>query len=92
MANMVEFGKTPLLPAARLAELGFSFIIYPGALTRTLVPVAQQMLADLRDEGSTLGWLDKMATFNEVNEVVGLGEANAWEADIARRASEWSAS
>ncbi len=92
MANMVEFGKTPLLPATRLAELGFSFIIHPGALTRTLVPVAQQMLADLRDEGSTLGWLDKMATFNEVNDIVGLGEANAWEADIAKRASKGSAS
>ena len=88
MANMVEFGKTPLLPAERLAELGFCFIIHPGALTRALVPVAQEMLSDLRATGSTLGWLDRMATFNEVNEIVGLDAANAWEAEIGRRASE----
>ncbi|MDH3296349.1 MAG: isocitrate lyase/PEP mutase family protein [Acidimicrobiia bacterium] len=88
MANMVEFGKTPLLPAQRLGELGFHLVIYPGALTRTLVPVARRLLADLRDQGSTLSWLDRMATFHEVNEVVGLAEANQWEADIARRAAD----
>ncbi len=87
MANMVEFGKTPLLPAERLAELGFCFIIYPGALTRALVPVAQQLLADLQADGSTMSWLDRMATFQEVNEVVGLSAATEWEAEIARRAS-----
>ncbi len=88
MANMVEFGKTPLVPADRLAELGFHLVIYPGALTRALVPVARQVLADLRREGSTLSWLDRMATFAEVNDVVGLGPANEWEAGIAGRAAE----
>ncbi|NIR40996.1 MAG: carboxyvinyl-carboxyphosphonate phosphorylmutase, partial [Actinobacteria bacterium] len=33
LANMVEFGKTPLLPADELAELGFSLVIAPGAIT-----------------------------------------------------------
>lgn len=88
MANMVEFGKTPLLPAEQLAELGFCLIIHPGALTRALVPVATEMLSDLREMGSTLSWLDRMATFNEVNEIVGLPAANAWEAEIAKRATE----
>lgn len=88
MANMVEFGKTPLLPAEQLGELGFHLVIYPGALTRALVPLARQMLSDLRIQGSTLSWLDRMATFGDVNEVVGLGRANEWEADIARRAAE----
>ncbi len=86
MANMVEFGKTPLLPADRLGELGFHLIIYPGALTRALVPVARQLLSDLKADGSTLSWLDRMATFQDVNALVGLAEANAWEADVAQRA------
>jgi 2-methylisocitrate lyase-like PEP mutase family enzyme len=87
MANMVEFGKTPLLPADRLGELGFHLIIYPGALTRALVPVARQMLSDLKADGSTLAWLDRMATFQDVNALVGLAEANAWEAEVAQRAA-----
>ena len=87
MANMVEFGKTPLLPAERLGEMGFHLIIHPGALTRALVPTARQLLGDLRQQGSTVSWLDRMATFQEVNEVVGLTQTNEWEADVARRAA-----
>ena len=36
MANMVEFGKTPLLGADELYALGFSLVIYPGSITRTV--------------------------------------------------------
>jgi 2-methylisocitrate lyase-like PEP mutase family enzyme len=86
MVNMVEFGKTPLLPAEQLGELGFSLIIYPGAITRTVVPAARAVLSELRSTGSTAGWLDHMASFQGVNEVLGLSELNAWEAHIADRA------
>jgi 2-methylisocitrate lyase-like PEP mutase family enzyme len=86
MANMVEFGKTPLLPAEQLGELGFSLIIYPGAITRAVVPAARAVLTELGSTGSTAGWLDRMASFQNVNEVLGLSEVNAWEAHIADRA------
>jgi len=88
MANMVEFGKTPLIPADQLAELGFSLVIYPGALTRTIVPAARAVLAELTKMGTTAGWLEHMATFQDVNELVGLSDANEWEAHIADRAGE----
>ena len=86
MANMVEFGKTPLLPADELAELGYSLVIYPGALTRTIVPAARAVLAELAETGTTAGRLDQMATFQDVNEILGLTDANEWEAHIADRA------
>ena len=86
MANMVEFGKTPLLPAERLGELGFHCVIYPGAITRSVVPAAREMLAELKAEGTTAGRLDRMATFQDVNEVVGLTDRNEWEAMIVARA------
>jgi 2-methylisocitrate lyase-like PEP mutase family enzyme len=91
MANMVEFGKTPLLPADRLGTLGFSLVIYPGAITRSIVPAAREVLAELASEGTTSGRLDRMATFQDVNNVLGLDEANGWEREIAKRASEASA-
>lgn len=90
MANMVEFGKTPLLPAAELGELGFSLIIYPGAITRSVVPAARAVLQELATKGTTKGWLEQMATFQDVNDVLGLSEANAWETAIAERAREQS--
>jgi 2-methylisocitrate lyase-like PEP mutase family enzyme len=86
MANMVEFGKTPLLPATELATLGYSLIIHPGAITRAIVPAARAVLEELKAKGTSAGLLDQMATFQDVNELLGLGEANRWEDEIAARA------
>ena len=88
MANMVEFGKTPLLSADRLAELGYCLSIHPGAFTRAVVELTRAVLGDLRTTGSTKGWLDRMATFADVNALLGLPEANEWEVEISRRAAE----
>ncbi|NNE96438.1 MAG: isocitrate lyase/PEP mutase family protein [Acidimicrobiales bacterium] len=90
MANMVEFGKTPLLPADELHTLGFSLIIYPGAVMRTITSSARQVLAELRSQGTTAGWLAHMASFDDVNQVVGLAEFNQWELDIASGAADRS--
>ena len=90
MANMVEFGKTPLLPADDLAALGFSLVIYPGAITRSVVPATRAVLEELKRRGTTAGWLDQMASFQDVNEVLGLTEADEWEAVIAERAERTS--
>lgn len=90
MANMVEFGKTPLLPADDLAALGFSLVIYPGAITRSVVPATRAVLEELKLRGTTAGWLDQMASFQDVNEVLGLTEADEWEAVIAERAERTS--
>ena len=53
-----------------------------------VVEAARAVLADLRTTGSTKGWLDRMATFQEVNVLLGLPTANEWEAEISRRAVE----
>ncbi len=88
MANMVEFGKTPLLSAGELYTLGFSLVIYPGSITRTVTRSARGVLAELKAHGTTTGWLDKMADFDDVNHLVGLADSNDWELDIAARAAE----
>jgi 2-methylisocitrate lyase-like PEP mutase family enzyme len=88
MANMVEFGKTPLVPAEQLGAMGYSLIIHPGAITRSIVPAARAVLGELAAEGTTSGWLDRMATFDDVNEVLGLDEANRWENSISERARD----
>ncbi len=87
LANMVEFGKTPLLPADELAELGFSLVITPGAITRITTKAAEDVLAELKAAGTTAAMLDRMKTFGAVNEMLGLPESNAWETDIADRAA-----
>ncbi|QDJ11591.1 Carboxyvinyl-carboxyphosphonate phosphorylmutase (plasmid) [Roseomonas mucosa] len=60
LANMVEGGKTPILPAGRLQELGFRLAIYPNALTRLFAKAGLEMLASLRETGSTAAMADRM--------------------------------
>ncbi|WP_426958089.1 isocitrate lyase/PEP mutase family protein [Muricoccus radiodurans] len=60
MANMVEGGKTPILPAARLQELGYRFAIYPNALTRLFAKAGLDLLASLKETGSTNAMADRM--------------------------------
>ncbi|MDX3806707.1 isocitrate lyase/PEP mutase family protein [Bosea thiooxidans] len=55
LANMVEGGRTPILPAARLEEIGYRFVIYPNAVTRAVAFAAQQLLGTLKADGSTAG-------------------------------------
>ena len=86
LANMVETGLTPILPAERLPALGFSVVIYPGAIGRFIGKQVQQFLAVFRAEGTTLSQLDRMLDFASQNEVVGLGEM----LDLARRYSSSS--
>lgn len=90
VANMVEYGKTPLLTAAELGDLGFSLVLFPGSVTRTVTRAAQDMLGELRRTGTTVGRLERMATFDEVNRVVGLPEADAWERSIQKTATDGS--
>jgi len=74
LANMVETGKTPLLPTDRLQEMGFNVAIFPGALGRFIGKQVMEFLRIFRAEGSTLSQVDKMLSFTEQNEIVGLPE------------------
>jgi methylisocitrate lyase len=74
LANMVETGLTPLLPAKTLQRLGFSVVIHPGAIGRFIGKQLQPFLQTLRQEGSTISELDKMLDFESQNAVVGLPE------------------
>jgi 2-methylisocitrate lyase-like PEP mutase family enzyme len=83
MANMVEFGKTPQLTAAELGRIGFSLVIHPGSVTRTVVRSVRRLLGELATTGTTKGLRDEMATFEEVNRLVGLDDLNEWERRIS---------
>lgn len=72
LANMVETGKTPILPASRLESLGYSVVIHPGALGRFIGKQVTAFLERFRQEGSTLSQMDRMLSFKEQNEIVGL--------------------
>lgn len=66
LANMVEGGKTPILPAERLQSLGFRLAIYPNALTRLFAKAGLEMLAALKETGSTNAMAGRMLSHGEL--------------------------
>lgn len=68
-ANMVEGGRTPLLSAAELGELGFKIVVFPLSGLFSATKAMERCLAYLRKNGSTFGYAD-MLTFREFEAVV----------------------
>ena len=71
LVNMVEGGKTPILPAVELETMGFSVVIFPGGLVRAIAHTAEQYFASLNEMGSTREYQNKMFNFEELNELLG---------------------
>jgi 2-methylisocitrate lyase-like PEP mutase family enzyme len=74
LANMVEGGKTPMLSGPELEALGFSLVIFPGGIVRTLARIAVEYYASLATHGSTQPFRDRMFDFNEFNNLIGTPE------------------
>ena len=79
---MTEFGKTKLLSAPRLAELGCNVVIYPVTLLRLAMRTVEGALARLNTEGTQAGLLEQMQTREELYEVLGYADYNAFDNDI----------
>ena len=74
LVNMVEGGKTPVKSASELGDMGYSLVIFPGALMRAYTFMAEPFLASLKQHGSSAAWSDRMNQFGDVNRLVGLDE------------------
>jgi methylisocitrate lyase len=70
LANMTEFGKTPLLSLDRLAEFGYRMVIFPQTAFRVSMFAAGQMLRDLKASGTQESWLDRMQTRKDLYDLL----------------------
>lgn len=71
MANMVEGGMTPIVPAHELDALGFSFVIFPGGIVRAIAKAAQDFYGTLKRDGTTDAYRDRMFDFAGINALLG---------------------
>ena len=62
MANMTEFGRSPLLSVRELAELGYRMVIFPQTAFRVSMHAAESCLRDLKRRGTQKAWLKRMQT------------------------------
>lgn len=74
VANMIEGGKTPVLPKEQLVELGFQIILYPLAGLFAAAKVMEEVFRQLQQGGTTLGHEQRLMTFSEFNRLIGVEE------------------
>ncbi len=66
LANMTEFGKSPLLSVEELGELGYRMVIFPQSAFRISMKATGEFFQALKKAGTQNDWLDKMQTRKEL--------------------------
>jgi len=77
IANMTEFGKSPLLSLDELAQLGYAGVLYPVTLMRVAMRAVEAALAMIASEGTQLELLDLMQTREDLYDLIGYKDFEA---------------
>ena len=62
IANMTEFGRSPLLSVNELADMGYRIVIFPQTAFRAAMHAAENCLRDLKRRGTQKDWTERMQT------------------------------
>ena len=74
LANLTEFGKTPLFTTQEMADAGVRLALYPLSAFRAMSAAAENVYNTLRKDGSQASVVDTMQTRKELYEVLGYHE------------------
>ena len=85
MANMTEFGKTPYLSAKQFAALGYRMVIFPMSAFRVMMRAVEELLQQLKTDGSAERLLPRMQTRQELYDLLGYSEYQGKDAQLAER-------
>ena len=82
LANNVETGRSPLLPAADLQALGYAAVVFPVAATYAVAHALAELFATIRRTGTTEEFLPRLFAFDAFNDLVGLPAQREREAAL----------
>lgn len=82
MANMTEFGKSPLLSAQQLENLGYNLVIYPVTTMRLAMGAIREGLAEVAKTGTQAGVVDRMMTRAELYELIRYEDYNNYDQSV----------
>lgn len=74
LANLTEFGKTPMFTTEELATAGVSLALYPLSAYRAMSKAAEDVYETLRRDGTQKAVIDNMQTRDELYDVLGYHE------------------
>ena len=79
LVNMVEGGKTPVLPFEDFQKMGFKIILYPTSTIRAVAKTLQNLAAHLYRFKNTEGFESQLVTFEGRNQITGLSHIRELE-------------
>jgi methylisocitrate lyase len=82
LANMTEFGKSPLLTASQLAEIGYNAVLYPVTTLRLAMHAVETGLREIESTGTQSGLLDRMQHRGRLYELLRYADYNQFDSDI----------
>jgi len=82
LANMTEFGKSRLLSAQQLTDLGYNMVIYPVTTQRLAMKAVEDGLRTILETGTQESLIDKMQTRQRLYEVLNYESYNQYDAAI----------
>jgi methylisocitrate lyase len=88
LANMTEFGKSELLTAKQLSDIGYNMVIYPVTTLRLAMHAVEVGLREIADTGTQSGLLDQMQHRSRLYELLRYSDYNQFDSDIYNFALE----
>ncbi len=82
LANMTEFGKSELLSAKELQDIGYNMVIYPVTTLRTAMRAIEELLDELVKTGTQKNMLDKMQHRKDLYTLLKYKDYNNFDKDI----------
>ena len=77
--NWAESGKTPLLPLEEIHALGFKLVIFPVSMLFAATQALLDLLEALKQGQTSLAFAERMVTFSQFTDQIGLPEIQALE-------------
>lgn len=85
MANMTEFGKSPLLSVEELKEIGYDMVIFPLTAFRSILKQTENIYRELQEHGTQRNFIDQLITRKQYYELIGYSEYEDEDYSLASR-------
>ncbi|WP_019970661.1 methylisocitrate lyase [Mycobacterium sp. 141] len=82
LANMTEFGKSDLLTARQLADIGYNVVIYPVTTLRLAMHAVEVGLREIDTAGTQSGLLDRMQHRSRLYELLRYSDYSQFDSDV----------
>ncbi len=87
LANMTEFGKSPLLSTSELEKIGYNMVIFPLTAFRGILKTTETIYSDLMKNGSQSGFINEIMSREHFYDLIGYQEYEAEDSSLAKRRS-----